>query len=221
MRQQPLAPDNIPKIMAMPEAYCPPQDCFQAGTEIFQERFGDIFRQKAIGHSILDVGRQSWLHKLKRNAENEEESDDSKADANGPKEFVWTPEAVARCLEAVCRRCGFMLRRARWLAMLSESTVVWQDRATGTERRRVIQLQGGNVIHRCYIDGSEFIPLPPNCGATIAYRQERLNIETYDRLRVLTTEVRRLLSENRFECIRLSENAYLQAKQMRRLLEWI
>jgi hypothetical protein len=51
------------------------------------------------------------------------------------KTFTWTPKAVTKSLEAVCRRCAFMFRRANWFAIVSESTVAWKNRNPGTNYR--------------------------------------------------------------------------------------
>lgn len=219
-RQRDAAMD-IPKILAMPKAYCPTQDCFQSGVALFQEKFGEAFRHKAIGQAVLNIGRRSWLEKLKRKTTPESPDEAIESDSEELAKFVWTPDGVAKILESVCRRCGFMIRRSRWFTILSESTVVWKNRNVVTERRNVIQLQWGKVAHRFDSQITKPIPGPRFLRASYSNRQAHLNIETYDRLRVLTTEIRRLLSENRLECIRLNHNVSLYPEQLHILLGWI
>ncbi|MGD9369355.1 MAG: hypothetical protein PVH87_26840, partial [Desulfobacteraceae bacterium] len=52
-------------------------------------------------------------------------------------------------------------------------------------------------------------------------RRAGMDLEIYDALRVLTTELRRLLAENRFECIRLGCKVTLHPEQLRMVLNWV
>lgn len=212
---------DIATAMAMPAKYCPERDCFQAGIALFQKKFSDLFRQRSNGQAILHIGRLSWSQQLKRKAAVSSNSDAEAPAQETPPEFSWTPDAVVKNLESVCRRCGFLIRRARWLIILSESTVSWKIRNKNSAQLNVIQFTKGLLANRFQTDIHRPIPIPPNYKEPYSERRGHMNIETYDRLRVLTTEIRRLISENRFWCIRVSKAAHLYPDQLRVLLNWI
>jgi DNA polymerase III epsilon subunit-like protein len=216
-----LGPIDISNILAMPHDHCPAQDCFQDGMAIFRDKFGSLFHRKRIAQGVLQIGRRSWLERLHQHTASDVKSDETNLNHEKGNAFAWTPEAVIKRLEAVCRRCAFMFRRANWLAIVSESTVAWRDRNPGSNRRHIIQFQAGVLTHRTGAHINQAVPVPPKDNTPFLERRAQLNIETYDRLRVLTTEIRRLLRDNRFECIRLSRNTFLYPKQIRLMLDWI
>jgi DNA polymerase-3 subunit epsilon len=55
----------------------------------------------------------------------------------------------------------------------------------------------------------------------MAQRQQMFDLSTYERLRVLTTEMRRLMAEGRQIEIRLDPTAVLGQKQLFRILPWV
>ena len=136
-------------------------------------------------------------------------------------EFAWTPEAVAKTLDSICRRCGFMLRRARWLRMLAHAQVVWQMKTQEAEWCRALILNNGDVTHRLQIQKHGVRTELTAPDRTRAGAAALFDLETYDRLRVLTTEIRRLVIEARLVHIRLGESIHLYPNQLRRLLHWI
>jgi hypothetical protein len=70
-------------------------------------------------------------------------------------------------------------------------------------------------------DAAEEIPIPPHFDRSFHRRQKHLNLMTYDRLRVLTTELRRLTSENRPVELRLGPTVTLGNKELKKALRWV
>jgi DNA polymerase-3 subunit epsilon len=103
---------------------------------------------------------------------------------------TWDPEMVASYLEGVIRHAAHMLRRSRWLKNLADSTLTWQTR---------------NASKRTIAHNS---------------RIQDFNASVYDRLRVFTTELKRLVSENRPLELHLS-NKTLDTPHLARLLRWL
>jgi hypothetical protein len=207
--------------MAMPERYCPDVACIKAGLSIFQQRHGGRIEGMTICQAILHIGRLSWLERLKLKSLPLEESEPDAADIEADKDFVWSPESVASSLESVCRRCGFFLRRARWFALLSEATVVWKTKYDEDKTRNIIMLKGGRISHRATLDMDAPLPQPLHGDGSYPSRRAGMDLEFYDALRVLTTELRRLLAENRFESIRLSRNVTIYPEQLQMVLNWV
>ena len=103
---------------------------------------------------------------------------------------TWDPEMVASFIEGTLRHAAHMLRRSRWLVQLSDSTLTWQTR-DASER---------TITHNSRI--------------------QDFNASIYDRLRVFTTELKRLVSENRPLKLHLS-NKTLDTPHLARLLRWL
>lgn len=215
-------PDDIPQMMALPVKHCPDAACFSSGLTLFEKTYGTLFDNMPPGQAVLRIGRWSWADRRRNagalnNDMDEESAEDPGAD---PPSRVWTPEAVAKTLESICRRCGFLLRRARWFCILSESVVMWRLK-NPKKGFNALVLNNGRIYNSVQIDPGAPIPEPPAGPNSWADRKSLIDLETYDRLRVLTTEIRRLLWEERFTCIRLNKRALLYPEQIRRLLNWL
>lgn len=218
--QMPNSESKIEAVLAMPLAYCPDVPIFDAGFSLFRQRHGHLFEKGPIEHAVMRIGRLSWLQKLEaKNAIDESQSMDEPEEESV--EFVWTPEAVVNALESVCRQCGFLLRRARWLRILGNAQVVWQMKAGATQGLRGLIIEKGAVVKRMRIKSLKALSPLPSSGSVRMDLAASMDLETYDRLRVLTTEIRRLVAEDRLIGIRLGTRAHLYPEQLRRLLRWI
>lgn len=134
----------------------------------------------------------------------EDEADDEKPDG-------WTPERVAEWIEDRWVRAAHAQRRGRWLAMLSEASVSFREGG----RRRLLVLRGGEIVQRAWTDA---LPMPPGAWRSIRERAARMDRASYDRLRVLTTELRRLAAEGADPAVRCAPGAIVRGAAMDRLL---
>jgi hypothetical protein len=212
--------DEIAQILAMPERYCPDQTCMMLGLERFRNTHKAQLHGTQILHGLLKIGRLSWSEKMNRQAV-EGPVDPETQPADEPKPFAWTPVAVEKSMTARLRHCAFLIRRARWLAILSESTIAWQVRESASDRWNMIIFSRGKILKRKFSRRENPLPLPPGAGRSSMARRRSLNLPTYDRLRVLTTEIRRLLWEKRPVSVQLSRRVCLHEAQLRRLMRWI
>ncbi|MGM0557823.1 MAG: exonuclease domain-containing protein [Myxococcota bacterium] len=121
-------------------------------------------------------------------------------------ERVWTPELVAEQLERVVRWTFRSLRFARWMYVLRDSRVEW----LGPDGElRALELRGGQVART-----------PVDAGA--ARTAERsMDVPTWDRLRVLTTELRRLVAAEASPRVHLRGLRSLGPDQLAHLFRWI
>lgn len=103
---------------------------------------------------------------------------------------TWDPEMVAGFLEGTLRHAAHMLRRSRWLCHLAQSRLIWRTR-DGSQRQ---------VTHKSRI--------------------QDFNASVYDRLRVLTTELKRLVSEDRPVQLNLNKTS-LDTEHLGRVLKWL
>ena len=143
----------------------------------------------------------------------------SAGDSEG--ERVWTPEAVARSVDHMIMHCAHLIRRARWFCLLSESSLTWGTAEQPGQLQNLMVLKGGSVIKRGAMKPADKMPAPPRFDRPFQRRQNRLSLITYDRLRVLTTELRRLIAENRQVRLRLGPNATLGNEELKRALRWV
>jgi hypothetical protein len=111
-------------------------------------------------------------------------------------------ESIVRIMEGVVEQAAALLRRGRWLRLLSESCIAWELSAPTHDReKRLLELRAGQVTAVRFLASHESIPSPPDWRKTSMDRLVAFDRPTYDRLRVLNTELKRLLSQGR--CIEI------------------
>jgi hypothetical protein len=118
-------------------------------------------------------------------------------------------------------RSALLIRRARWLCLLSESSLAWETRDAGDHRKIALLFENGAVAQRLELSGQAEVPLPAGYARRMTDRQKIFDLTTYERLRVVTTELRRLVAAGRRLEIRLRPNTTLGRRQLTRLLPWV
>jgi DNA polymerase-3 subunit epsilon len=215
-------------ILGVPEAYAPEQDCLAEGLALFRRNHLKRLKQLSPLRILTGLGRDLWYERLKalENTHSEaaaEINEESQLDQPLASEEApgWTPEAVARAIEKFVMRSAHLIRRSRWLCLLSESALAWQVRAIEDRSKIVLRLENGAVCHRVQLPLAQKIPVSSGYAKRMAQRQQIFDLTTYERLRVLTTELRRLVAEGRKIEIRLSPNAILGQRQLATMLPWV
>ncbi len=211
-------------LLGIPPAYAPDPQCFIEGLRLFRQKYADLPTAETIWPALMRIGTRSWKEKLETEGEAIDKDRDTRLDSEGrtdPRPFEWTPEAVTGTIESLLRRCGHLVRRARWFAMLSESTLAWSVSDGAASRQNLVVLRDAKVGARYELGGEDPLPLPPGVAKTRRDRQRYLDLAAYDRLRVLTTEMRRILAEERKLRLRFGRNAVVGESQLRRLLRWV
>jgi DNA polymerase-3 subunit epsilon len=192
--------------------WAPPAPVFDAGLVLLRE----THRELAAGNdprSILRLGARLWREgrRLKR----EDEDADSKLErADG-----WTPALVVADLEWLALRCALAARRARWLTGLVESTLVWSEPPVGGARLLVIE--DGEVARRESVAPGSEPPVPAGHARSRAERHANFTVARLDRLRVLTTELKRLVAKSQPAALRLRPRLVLSGADLGRVLAWL
>ena len=114
-----------------------------------------------------------------------------------------------------------LIRRARWLCQLSDSTLTWEVRGSNGAEKHVLVFAAGGGSCSARLPVREKPPLPPGYANRLPERQKHFDITTYERLRVVTTELRRLIADGRSIAIRIKPHAVLTHRQLARLLPWV
>jgi len=224
---------NIPSLAlsTLPE-YAPELECFRTGFKLFQERHKDILKKLAYHFTfirrpvrgLMTLGKEFHLKRLEELAQEESREEEiENEEPETPEEWVWTPEAVANAFESIIRRGAHMIRQARWFCLLSESSLAWDEGDTKSGQRRLLVFRSGDIVHREDLAQGQKIPPPPGYLRPFPVRQRNFDLITYDRMRVLTTELRRLISYeiNRNIELCLSPTAVLRYQQLHNVLQWV
>jgi hypothetical protein len=126
---------------------------------------------------------------------------------------------VKQALEETALRAAHAVRRARWLCRLSECSLAWAE--PGAERLRLLVIQGGAVAARVDLDPGTPVPVPPGHARTPTERRTAFDVATFDRLRVLTTELRVLVAGATHVELRLGLHARLSRGRLQAVLRWV
>jgi DNA polymerase-3 subunit epsilon len=215
-------------ILGVTRTDAPEPDCLAEGLALFHRNQQQRLAHRCTWQFIAGLGRELWRERLAALAnaisETDDDADGESVDPESASEAAsdWTPEMVARAIEKFTMRSALLMRRARWLCLLSESALVWEARDSGGCRKHLLRFENGGVAHRQESTSETAAPLPPGgCARRMADRQKVFDLATYERLRVVTTELRRLVADSRQIEIHLRPNAVLRRRQLARMLPWV
>ena len=217
--------------MMMPEL--PPDlACGKAGLDLFLERYRPWLTDRPILKALNLLGARFWQEKKQasnagKQPSSDEPLDDLDATASAGQadiaaaERQWTPDLISVALQSRLRHWAHLLRRSRWLCILSQSSLAWlpQDQRKGN--KHVILLKYGAITDRMTLPLAAPLPVPPGFAVSAALRRQSMDMATYDRLRVLTTELRRLVAQGRFLELRTGPRTRLSNLSLTRLMYWI
>ncbi len=179
-----LNPDSLQLLLAMPEDYLPELAIASEGLTLFREKYPSLARNSL--RTWLRLGLQL------RTKDKEEEGENTDAEADDTREFEWDPDSVCSALEHQLSTVILRYWRARCLQRLSNCVISWKPGPK--QERRLLVVSAGHIIER------RWVKRPPHSLASfdILFRSTQdtlavFDIETYDRLQVLLTELRRLL----------------------------
>jgi len=123
---------------------------------------------------------------------------------------------VARVAAALARR------RAIWLTRLFDSSVVWVVwREPGNSRARVIVTENGELVLSTAVDANTTPPTPLGYRRPVAVRREAFTLASFDRLRVLTTELKRLIAAGAPVALRLGIGPAFDESRLASALWWV
>ena len=132
---------------------------------------------------------------------------------------TWTPELVQRSLEWLSLRGALARRRAIWLTRLFDSSVVWREPADSCAR--LIVIENSEVVWSGAVDANATPPIPPGYRRPVAARREAFTLGSFNRLRVLTTELKRLIAAGAPVALRLGVGPPLDESRLAFALWWV
>jgi DNA polymerase-3 subunit epsilon len=199
-----------------PARWAPPLEVLDEGRALL----GRTHRELAAGiapRAWLLLGARLWREGRRPH---DEDDDAGAIDVAGPLfPRTWTPANVATEIEALALECAHAVRRARWLTALVESTVTFDE--PGSDGARLLVIDDGEIILRARAALDVPPPVPEGFRRRRAERQAGFTIARFDRLRVLTTELKRLVAKGHPVSVRLAPRAVLAGERLARVLAWL
>ena len=163
---------------------------------------------------LLRLGTRLW-----REGRRDRDVDEDDAIDTRRRSTVWTREFVQASLEWIALRAALARRRAIWLTRLADSSVMWRE--PGESRARLIVFEKGDVALNAAVDGSAPPPIPPGYCRPVAARREAFTLASFDRLRVVTTELKRLIAAGAPVALRLGAGPALDESRLACALWWV
>jgi DNA polymerase-3 subunit epsilon len=203
------------RAVGVEPAYAPGPDCFAAGLARFALEHGST----ASTRDLLRLGGRLWASRRAATVSATGPDEGVVEEPQAPRRPAWDAERVTHALEETVVRAAHAVRRARWLVRLSECSLAWAE--PGAERLRLLVIQGGAVAARADLEPGTPVPVPPGHARTPAERRTAFDVATFDRLRVLTTELRVLAAGAAHVELRLGKNARLARRRLQAVLRWV
>lgn len=169
-----------------------PEDVLVEGLRTFEER------NPGVGRSSMGF-RAAGMRRWNTQARKDDAGDDDEEDS-------WDVPRVLRNLEDTLVFFALEIRRGAWLRRLSNAAMSFEDGVP-----RTLVMRGGRVRSRR--DGQELKPVRP--------AEPTFDIATHDRLRVLTTELRRIVQEGGSVRILFADGQPLSSDAVARMLPWV
>lgn len=197
------APSHL--ALGLPERLAPDPAGLAEGIALFRETIGAC--------APLAFGARLWPVV----AEDESDEEDFQLRAERASRRSWSAQAVAARGAEILRRVAHLVRRAHWHVLLSDATLAWRSRSGP---RVALVFERGRMLERVELSEDAPPPCPPG-GGRPALERRALDLEGYDRMTVLTRELRRLLSEGREPSLRLDPEIVIEPGRLERLLRWV
>jgi DNA polymerase-3 subunit epsilon len=167
---------------------------------------------------LLRLGTRLWREgRRDRDPDVNDEEDD--ADRTRRRLSIWTPESVQVSLEWLALRAALARRRAIWLTRLADSSLVWRE--PGDSCARLIVIEKGEVALNTVVDANASPPVPQGYRRPVAARRQAFTLTSFDRLRVLTTELKRLIAAGAPVALRLGAGPALGESRLASALWWV
>jgi hypothetical protein len=97
--------------------------------------------------------------------------------------------------------------------------VVWREPVDSCAR--LIVIENSEVVLSGPVDANATPPIPPGYGRPVAARREAFTVASFDRLRVLTTELKRLIGAGAPVALRLGVAPALDESRLASALWWV
>lgn len=198
----------------------PEHNVFEEGLSLFKNEYQHLMETPVSIQNLLRLGGRLRRLKMEAELEDQEETTEGiEAVIEDGDEWCWDSEAVCRRIKGIMRHSHKLMARSNWYARLANASIFWDQRRS--KNKIGIALESGVIIKTFRILDSQ------NYNAPIAKQQSiqkikcQLDIFDYDRLRVLTSEIKRLHKENRDPVIWLNAKQMIDNHRLELILPWV
>jgi DNA polymerase-3 subunit epsilon len=164
---------------------------------------------------LLRLGTRLW-REGRRDRDVEDDGDTAETTRGVP---AWTPELVCVSLERLALRAALARRRAIWVTHLVDASVVWCE--PGAAHARMIVIEHAEIVRSADAAPDEMPPIPPGHQRPAMARRELFTVASFDRLRVLTTELKRLIAAGAPVALRFGCGPALADARLAAALWWV
>jgi DNA polymerase-3 subunit epsilon len=193
----------------------PDAGTFNTGYQRLCVTHPELSRTDISAHAkLLRLGTRLWREGRRDRDVNEDETNETRRALT-----VWTPELVQVSLEWLALRAALARRRAIWLTRLADSSVVWRE--PGDSCTRLIVIDNGELVLSTAVEANATPAIPPGSRRPAAARREAFTLASFDRLRVLTTELKRLVTAGAPMALRLGVGPALDESRLASALWWL
>jgi DNA polymerase-3 subunit epsilon len=192
-----------------PVRWAPDEASFTQGYGLFRERNGPSTLGADARREALDVARRLLLAAPEREEEATEGDDERAA--------VWDGPRVARHLERALAQSYQVLRRAAWLRLLASSAVMYRE--PEASQARFLVLDRASIVDSGDAPEGHSLSVPQLRSSS--ERRTCFDAASYDALRILTTELKRILRDGGDVSVRLSRTRVLAGSQLRSVLRLV
>ena len=202
----PPTPALCAMALAVPATFLPPSELFCEGFHAcVREHFSHV--RGTAAQRVTRVARALWIERG-RNEQDEKPEDAAPDD--------WDLARVRRRLERNLVNGGLLLRRARLLRLLADCTLGYRER--DMPQARALVIERAEVRARFDLPELALDKLPAQKPLGLSERRRCFDAASYDRLRVLITEIRRIEQEGGELALRIGRHAWDHAR-VRSLLQ--
>jgi DNA polymerase-3 subunit epsilon len=189
---------------------------FHAGYERLCATHPELSRLDLSPHArLLQLGTRLW-REGRRDRDVDDDQDAMQTDRDVT---AWTPELVHVSLEWIALRAALARRRAMWLTRLVDASVVWRE--PGAADARLMVIERGKIVLSSDSDAKATPPVPPGYQRPVTARRELFSVACFDRLRVLTTELKRLVAAGAPVAVRFGLAPALADARLAAALWWV
>lgn len=204
------------------ERWAPDEAVFDAGFRRFLERHAELSGVLTPGAPAIDARRvlrpiaQRLLAAMRAPGARADELEAAlEGDEPAPSVDSWDPERVLRHLERAVAHGYQLLARARWLCLLCDSVVVFREPAS--ERTRQLVIERGQLIEARDLASDEALAARAPLR-TLLERRAGFDRSQYDRLRTLTTELKRIQRDGGSVSVQVARRRWLAGASLARWL---
>jgi DNA polymerase-3 subunit epsilon len=197
----------------------PDDGTFAAGYNRLCAMHAELSRIDLSAHAkLLRLGTRLW-REGRRDRDPDVNHVEDDANDTHRRVTVWTPELVHVSLEWLALRAALARRRAIWLTRLVDSSVVWRE--PGDSGARLMVIDQGDIALSGAVNGGAPPPMPPGSRRPVLARRETFTLASFDRLRILTTELKRLIAAEAPVALRLGVGPALDESRLASALWWV